>query len=102
MAKYESEGKEEWEVKQQKKVLQDCQQMIPDCQKRLQSAVEDLQSIVVRVDDHFAPQDIVCASAHPTCRTPCLMQDGLDAELSGTEEAKAAKEALSLAYESQQ
>ena len=71
LAKYQSEGKEESEIKQQKKVLVDCQQMIPDCQKRLQSATEDLQSIL----------------------------DGLqqDEEVSSTEEAKAAKEVLSSA-----
>lgn len=71
VAKYESEGKEEWEIKQQKKVLVDCQQMIPDCQKRLQSATEDLQSILDGVEE--------------------------DEEVNQSEEAKTAKEILASA-----
>lgn len=53
VAKIESEGKEEWEVKKQKEVLQDCLQMIPDCKKRLEAAVADLQNIVVSTLGEF-------------------------------------------------
>ncbi|UZJ51274.1 hypothetical protein CBS101457_000594 [Exobasidium rhododendri] len=57
VARYESEGKDEWEVKKQREVLQDCRQMIPDCRKRLQIAAEDLQSIVDNLVDEAADSD---------------------------------------------
>ncbi|PWN24969.1 TBCA-domain-containing protein [Jaminaea rosea] len=57
---------DEWNVKQQHKVLQDCLQMVPDCRRRLEAAVEDLK----------------------------LFAEGLDEELAASLEAKAAQEAL--------
>ncbi|CAO1637238.1 unnamed protein product [Jaminaea pallidilutea] len=60
---------DEWQLKQQHKVLQDCMQMIPDCRKRLEAAVDDLQDYV----------------------------EGLDASLAETTEAEGAKSALEAA-----
>ncbi|CAO1623846.1 unnamed protein product [Parajaminaea phylloscopi] len=51
---YEAGDKDEWDVKQQHKVLQDCLQMIPDCRKRLEVAVEDLVNLVEGLDEELA------------------------------------------------
>ncbi|PWN90189.1 tubulin binding cofactor A [Acaromyces ingoldii] len=57
VAKTEADGKEEWEVKKQKEVLQDCLQMIPDCKKRLEAAVADLQNILEGLEGDIAESD---------------------------------------------
>lgn len=104
VATFESEGKEEWEVKKQvctgrldraqasltiappqREVLQDCRQMIPDCRKRLLAAVDDLQSILVSEQS---------ACPCPISDLRAAVQDGVEGEVAESDEAKAAKEAL--------
>ncbi|PWN24164.1 TBCA-domain-containing protein [Microstroma glucosiphilum] len=64
-----AEGQDEWDVKNQQRILQDCAQMIPDSQRRLEAAVEDLE----------------------------IYLEGLDSDLVESEEAKGAQEAVKLA-----
>ncbi|PWN39404.1 tubulin binding cofactor A, partial [Ceraceosorus guamensis] len=43
----QKQGADEWDVKKQREVLRDCEQMIPDCKKRLDNAVSDLEAFLV-------------------------------------------------------
>ncbi|KAN0060968.1 hypothetical protein ACQY0O_006702 [Thecaphora frezii] len=44
--KFIAEGRDEWDVRKQKEVLEDCRKMIPDCRKRLEKATEDLEELL--------------------------------------------------------
>lgn len=88
MAKTEADGKEEWEVKKQKEVLQDCLQMIPDCKKRLEAAVADLQNILVSWMSYHGEDNCANARAHN------LPQEGLEGDIAESDEAKAARDAI--------
>lgn len=44
--KFKNEGKDEYEVRKQEEVLQECLMMVPDCQRRLLAAYEDLNGIL--------------------------------------------------------
>ncbi|KDN36560.1 tubulin binding cofactor A [Tilletiaria anomala UBC 951] len=69
--KYIDDGKDEWHINKQKEVLQDCLRMIPDSQQRLAAAVEDLVSLLQSLAD--------------------------DADISSSEAATAAREAIDAA-----
>lgn len=45
--KYIADGKDEYDIKNQQKILAESEKMIPDTQKRLGSAVEKLRDIIV-------------------------------------------------------
>lgn len=44
--KLKQAGKDEYDIKKQEEVLQECLMMIPECKRRLAKAVEDLQKIL--------------------------------------------------------
>ncbi|MCO5580075.1 hypothetical protein L7F22_033941 [Adiantum nelumboides] len=88
VAKTEAEGREEWEVKKQKEVLQDCLQMIPDCKKRLEAAVADLQNILVSWMSYHGEGNAADAWAHN------LPQEGLEGDIAQSDEAKASRDAI--------
>ncbi|GJJ09834.1 hypothetical protein Clacol_004058 [Clathrus columnatus] len=45
--KYIADGKDEYDVRNQQKILAEAEKMIPDTQKRLGTAVEQLRDIIV-------------------------------------------------------
>lgn len=44
--KLKEDGKDEYDIRKQEEVLQECLMMIPECKRRLAKAVDDLQKIV--------------------------------------------------------
>ncbi|XP_065170826.1 tubulin-specific chaperone A [Atheta coriaria] len=44
--KYQTEGKDEYDIRKQEEVLQESVMMVPDCQRRLAKAYEELQTIL--------------------------------------------------------
>ncbi|EST06143.1 Tubulin binding cofactor A [Kalmanozyma brasiliensis GHG001] len=49
--KFVDDGRDEYDVKQQRTVLSDTLKMIPDCRKRLEIAADDLSSYVDGLED---------------------------------------------------
>ncbi|CAO1639230.1 unnamed protein product [Sympodiomycopsis kandeliae] len=75
LQKMEAEEKDEWTIKNQRKVIADCAQMIPDTRKRLANAVDELSHYLEGVEGE---------------------------ELQNSTEVTAAKQALQAAQEQQQ
>ncbi|KAH8925561.1 tubulin binding cofactor A [Atractiella rhizophila] len=48
-----AEGKDEYQIKQQKKVLQQSEDMIPDSQQRMSKAVNELRDLVSRYKEEL-------------------------------------------------
>ncbi|CCV00093.1 unnamed protein product [Malassezia sympodialis ATCC 42132] len=46
-----AEGADEYDIKKQKEILRDCEQMVPDTRSRLTSVVADLDTFIVSVHD---------------------------------------------------
>lgn len=44
--KFKQKGKDEYDIRKQEEVLQECLMMIPECKRRLFKAVEDLQKVL--------------------------------------------------------
>lgn len=44
--KYKKEGKDEYDIRKQEEVLQECLMMVPDCQRRLVKAYDELKRIL--------------------------------------------------------
>ncbi|GEM10661.1 tubulin-specific chaperone A [Rhodotorula toruloides] len=53
----EAAGEDEYEVRQQRKVQAESQQMIPDSEKRLAKAVSELEELVSSTQDELAETD---------------------------------------------
>lgn len=49
--KLKQEGKDEYDIRKQEEVLQECLMMIPECKRRLAKAFEDLDNIVNNEQD---------------------------------------------------
>ncbi|XP_074033471.1 tubulin binding cofactor A [Leptinotarsa decemlineata] len=49
--KLKGQGKDEYEIKKQEEVLNECQMMVPDCQRRLAVAFEELKQILETEQD---------------------------------------------------
>ncbi|XP_070541816.1 tubulin-specific chaperone A-like [Ptychodera flava] len=63
--KMEADGKDEYDIKKQKEVLQESKQMIPDCKKRLATAHSELTTMVenekdlAETEEYKAAQEIL-------------------------------------------
>lgn len=55
-------GGEEYYVRKQEEVLQECLMMVPDCQRRLLKAVDDLTKILASEKDLAETQEVVEAA----------------------------------------
>lgn len=44
--RFKKEGKDEYDIRKQEEVLQECLMMVPDCQRRLLKAYDELKQIV--------------------------------------------------------
>ncbi|TKY89203.1 hypothetical protein EX895_001734 [Sporisorium graminicola] len=55
--KFVDEGRDEYDVKQQRSVLTDTLKMLPDCRKRLQLAADDLVNYLEGVQDDAEVQN---------------------------------------------
>jgi len=55
--KYIADGKDEYDIKNQKNILAESQKMIPDTQKRLATLVGELRDVVVSARQILAPED---------------------------------------------
>ncbi|BGP11030.1 hypothetical protein JCM10049v2_006924 [Rhodotorula toruloides] len=53
----EAAGEDEYEVRQQRKVQAESQQMIPDTEKRLAKAVAELEELLASTEDELAETD---------------------------------------------
>lgn len=49
--KLKQEGKDEYDIRKQEEVLQECLMMIPECKRRLAKAFEDLENIINNEQD---------------------------------------------------
>jgi len=62
LQKMKDNNEDEYNIKQQEKVLQESQMMIPDCRKRLQTAYEELKEILDSEKDLEESEDFKSAS----------------------------------------
>ncbi|XP_033750888.1 tubulin-specific chaperone A-like [Pecten maximus] len=49
--KMAADGKDEYDIRKQKEVLEESQKMVPDTQRRLKKGLEDLESYMKEVED---------------------------------------------------
>nr|CAI5863679.1 unnamed protein product [Callosobruchus analis] len=59
--KLKSEGKDEYNIKKQEEVLNECYMMVPDCQRRLVVAYEELKNILETEQDLKDTEDYMAA-----------------------------------------
>lgn len=59
--KLKQQGKDEYDIRKQEEVLQECLMMIPECKRRLIKAFEDLQNIINNEPDLKETEE--CAAA---------------------------------------
>ncbi|EPQ28340.1 uncharacterized protein PFL1_04167 [Pseudozyma flocculosa PF-1] len=65
--KFVAEGRDEWDVKKQREVLEDCRKMIPDCRKRLEKATEDLEVLLEGIGNEDAALEEEVKTAQSFC-----------------------------------
>jgi len=62
LQKMKDKDEDEYNIRQQEKVLQESQMMIPDCRKRLQTAYDELKEILESEKDLEESEDFQTAS----------------------------------------